>query len=121
MDFGDTITVERDTPAGTDPETKDPIPGTTITFDVPGCALAPFGQGNTSTSSMETFTDGRDITTTSRTLYAPHGTDIRHRDRVVHQGKRYEVDGDAWQATSPLSGWMAGMIASLKRIEGPGV
>ena len=60
---------------------------------------------------------GRDAVVTRWKLLAPDGADVLASDRIVWQGKTYEVDGDVELWSSP-TGSLAHVEGLLKRVEG---
>ncbi len=116
--FGHPITVHRDVPAGIDPKTGDPRPGTVTTFTVARCAVVAVSEMS-ATASAETTAPGRTVSSTRRILYAPYGTDLRKEDRVEAEGLLYQVDGDPIQERSPLTGTRGYMKVALDIVTGP--
>jgi len=113
---GKTATIVRQVPGGTD-EYGDPIPGTTIRVDVPGCGWAPRSAG-AGPSSEDIHDRGRQGVIVGLTLYMPAGTDLRHTDQVELEGLLYDVEGDPGEWRNPLSGREAGLEVALRRAEG---
>lgn len=104
------VTRVRPNPGGVD-EYGDPVESTDDTFELDGCAVAPRTSGD--------ITDrGRSGVVVGLTLYAPHGTDVRHTDLFDIDGTRYEVDGEDGSWLSPYTGWAAGIEVALRRAAG---
>jgi SPP1 family predicted phage head-tail adaptor len=61
-------------------------------------------------ASEITITDGI-------TLYLPGGTDVKNDDVFVVRGKRYQVDGEAFNWVSGLGSWNPGVVVDLRRDE----
>lgn len=78
---------------------------------VEGCVLAP-------RASNEPLEVGRSPVYVGYMLYAPYGTVVNARSRVVIDGVRYEVDGEPFAWASPFSGKQAGTEIPIQRVEG---
>lgn len=79
--------------------------------DVPGClVISPSGQ----VAPTDEISSNRDTVTTTRTLFAPAGTDLRPTDRVRHNGRVYQVQGEP----SVYPGVLAHMEATLRVVTG---
>lgn len=111
--FGETITRQRATAAvnvysgesdGLDWDTPS-------TATISGVAVAPAG-------SSEPLEVGRSSVDTRLTLYLPHGADVRPLDRVVVRGKTYEVQGERAEWTGPFTGWQAGSVVEVQKVDG---
>ena len=98
------------TPGGVD-EYGDPVTSTETLATIAGCAVAP-------RSSSDITERGRAGVIVGLSLYAPHGTDIRHDDLFDIDGTRYESDGEEGTWESPFSGWAAGVELALRRAVG---
>lgn len=105
-----TVVRIRPTPGGVDVY-GDPVDSTESETTLDGCAVAP----RTSTDITE---PGRFGVIVGLTLYAPHGTDIRHTDLFDIDGVRYEADGEEGSWQSPYTGWAAGIEVALRRAAG---
>ncbi len=75
-----------------------------------GCAVAPREQGESPVPSWPPVTSGR-------TVYAPPGTVVAARDRMVAQGVTFEVDGDPQVWNSPFTGVKHGVVINLRRAD----
>lgn len=112
--YGKTVTVIRPpelnkygVPVGSETET-----------DIDGCAWAP-RVGGPGTSSADITQRGRQGVIEGLTLYAPHGSDIRHTDQVQIPGEGlFEVDGEAGTWENPFTGSTPGMEIALRRAAG---
>lgn len=80
-------------------------------LEIPGCAFNPGG-------SSEPLEAGRSAVITRPEVYAPAGSDILEGDRLVVRGEVYDVDGDVADWRSPFTGWAAGLVVSLVKVEG---
>lgn len=49
------------------------------------------------------------------TLYLPGGTDVQDDDKFIVRGKRYEVDGEAFDWRAGLSAWNPGVVVNLQK------
>lgn len=78
---------------------------------VEGCAFAPQG-------TVETFTPGRNMVSSSPMLYVPTGTVVSARDRVTVRGSRFLVDGDPAVWVNPYTGSRPGVAVKLERVAG---
>lgn len=85
--------------------------GSDVRVALTGCAVAP-------RSSSDIEGQGRQGVIVGVTLYAPHGTDLRHTDKVEIDGDLYVADGEPGSWKSPLSSWEAGVEIALKRAAG---
>jgi hypothetical protein len=101
---GDTETVTVIRPPGND-EFGDPLPGTAVEFEVPGCLFAPGPSKEMGFAAATVDTDG--------TVYSPPGTDVLATDRVRVRGVVYSVVGHPqdW-------GRSAGVVIVLRRVTG---
>jgi len=97
---------------------EDPYSGeTTESWDNPtevtveGCTLAP-------RQSNEPLVVGRQPVYVGYMLYAPYGTDVDARSRVVIDGKTYEVEGEPFHWQNPMTGTKAGVEIAINRVEG---
>lgn len=97
----------------------DPYSGEpTIGWDTPtatplqGCFSAPV-------SSTEAPTVDRETLRTLRTLYCPYGTTVDPTDRLRDGvGDVWQVEGYPEHWRHPMTGWEAGTVVALKRMEG---
>ena len=83
---------------------------TTAETTLSGCLAWP-------SERSETVAD-RDTVATRLNLVVPPGTDVEVTDSFRLAGRLYEVDGEAWDWTSALTGWRPGVLVPLKRTEG---
>ena len=65
-------------------------------------------------SSLITESDALTITQ-GLTLYLPSGTDVQDSDLFVVRGKRYVVDGEAFDWRDGLGSWNPGTVVNIKR------
>jgi hypothetical protein len=77
---------------------------------IAGCAVAPRTQTEPPVPSFPPLTSGR-------TVYAPPGTVVSPRDRVVVEGTTFEVDGDPEVWDSPYTGSRMGVVINLRRAD----
>lgn len=49
------------------------------------------------------------------TLYLASGTNVQDSDRFIVRGKRYVVDGEAFDWRDGLGSWNPGVVVNLKR------
>lgn len=49
------------------------------------------------------------------TLYLPSGTDVQDSDRFEVRGKRYVIDGEAFDWRDGLGSWNPGTVVNIKR------
>lgn len=82
----------------------------TPTHTVDGCAFDPGG----STEML----DGRTAVTTTPTLYAPPGADIKATDKVIVRGDEFGVTGKPAVWVSPFDGVTKGVVAQLEKVTG---
>ena len=76
---------------------------------ITGCSMQP------ATTSLST--DGRVLGITDLyTLFAPPNSDIEAGDRIVFQGKTYEIDGDV--RVQPAAGRLEHIQITLRRYHG---
>jgi hypothetical protein len=68
-------------------------------------------------SAEDTLTRGATVTTQAQ-LYLPFGTDVLRTDQVEVRGRTWVVDGDPQHWESPLTGWRAGTVVSLRSVRG---
>lgn len=91
-------------------------PITDSSHDVEDCAAAPAG-------STE-IVNGQPTVTTHDTIYGPYAADVLARDVVtVPTGQPipagdYEVDGEPERYRHPITGWEAGSVIRLTRVDG---
>ena len=70
-------------------------------------------------ASAEALQTGRDVSQVAWTVYAPQGTVLAARDRVVWQGETYHVNGNPPDyAHGPWANPAAGVVIELRRTEG---
>lgn len=105
-----TIQRVRTAPGGTD-QYGDPMPSTETRTTLEDSFVAP-------RVSSEVTDAGRAGVIVGLTLFMPPGTDLVHSDQVDVDGVLYEVDGDAGDWTHPMTGWAAGVVAALRRVDG---
>lgn len=110
-----TVTVERDSPGGTDPH-GDPLPVTTTSHLLEGCGVAP-------RTSDDINDPGRHGIVVGVDLFAPPGADIELHDRIVIGASdpmpgRYEIDGDIADWRNKFTDIGRGRVVPLKRAEG---
>jgi hypothetical protein len=105
---GRTVTVVRRQVGGRDSDGNDVY--TDVETDVDGCAVWP--------ASSSELTDARDTAITGLTVLFPPGTALAATDQVRIDDEPYKVDGEPGTWTSPLSGYAAGVQASLVRVTG---
>lgn len=108
--YGQTVTIVRESPGGTDPY-GDPIPGTTSRIDVPGC-------GVDARTSSEPTERGRAGVIVGLMLFAPAGTVILSTDQVEVGGELFAVDGIASAPVNPFTGWAPGVEVALRKAVG---
>lgn len=80
-------------------------------LSIPGLAFNPG-------SSNEPTEVGRNSVVTQPEVYAHVGDDILAGDRLRIRGLVFQVDGDPQEWRSPFTGWEAGLVVKLKRVEG---
>ena len=78
---------------------------------VEGCVLAP-------RQSNEPLVVGRSPVYVGYMLYAPFGTVVDARCRVVIEGKTYRVEGEPFQWQNPMTGTQAGVEIAIERVDG---
>jgi len=66
------------------------------------------------TSSLVTEADALTITQ-GLTLYLPTGTEVEDGDRFLVRGKRYVIDGEAFDWRDGLGSWNPGVVVNLTR------
>jgi hypothetical protein len=49
------------------------------------------------------------------TLYLPTGTEVEDGDRFLVRGKRYVIDGEAFDWRDGLGSWNPGVVVNLTR------
>jgi hypothetical protein len=49
------------------------------------------------------------------TLYLPAGSTVFDDDKFIVRGKRYEIDGEAFDWRSGLGSWNPGVVVNLQR------
>lgn len=76
-----------------------------------GFAVAPGGPGEASTVN-------REQTVTEPTLYGPYGADVAASDRVVYDGRTWDVTGHRADWASAWSGAPFGAAWPLRLVEG---
>lgn len=88
--MGGTATIRRPGPPVRD-STGSLVPGPPVTIPVTGCAvISPYGV--TVGSSSETHNASNTVVT-RRVFAAPLGTDIRFDDKIIYEGRTYQVRG----------------------------
>ena len=65
-------------------------------------------------SSLITEADALTITQ-GITLYLPSGTPVQESDRFIVRGKRYVIDGEAFDWRDGLGSWNPGVVVNLRR------
>jgi SPP1 family predicted phage head-tail adaptor len=55
------------------------------------------------------------VVTDGLTLYLPSGLEVRDDDKFIVRGKRYEVDGEAFDWRQGLGTWTPGTVVNLQR------
>ena len=69
-------------------------------------------------SSSEDLVTRGDTVTTTATLYLPYGSDVVATDVIEISGRRWHVDGEPAQWSSPLTGRRAVCSVPLKAVSG---
>lgn len=88
-----------------------PVESWAAPVDVPVHGLSP--------GSDEPHSTNRDLSIISWTVYAPAGTAVGPRDRVVVSGREYTVEGEVRDWTrGPWRASFAGVVFELRRAEG---
>lgn len=88
-----------------------PVESWAAAVDVPVIALSP--------GSDEPAAANRDLSIVEWTVYAPAGTSVGARDRVVVDGREFEVLGEVQDYTrGPWVNPVAGVVFELRRPEG---
>lgn len=108
--FGQTVTIIRESPGGTDVY-GDPITSTVLRTDVAGCAVAP-------RYSSESSERGRQGMIVGLSVYAPAGTDVLFTDRVEIDGVAYVIEGEPAAWSNPFTGWSPGVEIAVRRATG---
>lgn len=73
-------------------------------------------QGIVAARTSNTVTEADAITITQGlTLYLPSGTDVQDGDRFLVRGKRYVIDGEAFDWRDGLGNWNPGTVVNLVR------
>lgn len=103
---GQTVMLQSRTRSGTDAHGNDTW--STTESDIEGCAVWP-------ASSTETV-QGQDVVTDSVMVAVPVETVVAATDRLVIGGLTYEVEANADDYTSPLTGWAPGLVVRAKRV-----
>jgi hypothetical protein len=49
------------------------------------------------------------------TVYLPSGYDVQDNDKFIIRGKRYELDGEAFDWRDGLGNWAPGTVVNLQR------
>ena len=73
-----------------------------------------FGIVAARTSGSVTEADAITITQ-GLTLYLPSGTDVQDGDKFIVRGKRYVIDGEAFDWRDGLGNWNPGVVVNLTR------
>lgn len=55
------------------------------------------------------------VVTQGLTLYLPSGYDVQDNDKFIVRGKRYEIDGEAFDWRDGLGNWAPGVVVNLQR------
>lgn len=109
---GETVTVLR--------EQRDPATGVTTLVDdrdIEGCGWSPSAQWQANAFARD---DSYAEVGTGRALYTPPGSGLVTGRRVrFPDGTVWEVNSDAGQWRSPLTGWVPGDHVNLKRVTPP--
>ena len=69
-------------------------------------------------ASAEALQTGRDVSKVAWTVYAPTGTVVAARDRIVWRGDLYFVNGEPRDYTFGPFGRFGGVVIELRRTEG---
>lgn len=73
-------------------------------------------QGIVAARTSNTVTEADAITISQGlTLYLPSGTDVQDGDRFLVRGKRYIIDGEAFDWRDGLGNWNPGTVVNLVR------
>lgn len=112
MPYGQTVTLVRRIPAGTDDYGNDTY--TEVTENIPLCSVQP----DVSTETIQ-FTD---VVTSGITVFLPYGTDVTYLDAVIPaDGIKYEIQGDPSHWVSPFSGHAAPIQVRATKVKGVSV
>lgn len=86
---------------------------TTSTEDtiIENCGVAPRVEA-------EQVGDNRAMVINGYDIYTEFGIAVGSHDRIVVRGEVCEVDGDVAHWRSPWTGWQAGSVIRVKRVEG---
>lgn len=55
------------------------------------------------------------VVTDGLTVYLPSGYDVQDKDKFIVRGKRYEIDGEAFDWRDGLGSWAPGTVVNLQR------
>lgn len=55
------------------------------------------------------------VVTDGLTIYLPSGYDVQDNDKFIIRGKRYELDGEAFDWRDGLGSWAPGTVVNLQR------
>lgn len=105
------MSIVRIRPSSIDALTGDPTEETPNRLTITDAFVAP-------RSSANIDDRGRAGVIVGLSLFAPYGADIVHGDQVEVDGVLYNLDGDAGQWKSGLTGWEAGCEVALVRAAG---
>lgn len=73
-------------------------------------------QGIVAARTSNTVTEADAITISQGlTLYLPSGTDVQDGDKFIVRGKRYIIDGEAFDWRDGLGNWNPGTVVNLVR------
>ncbi|MFF4779413.1 hypothetical protein ACFY05_42020 [Microtetraspora fusca] len=79
-----------------------------------GCAVANWARGRVS----EVHADGRDPVVSDLIIYMPPGADVAAADRLEVRGEVYELVGEPFGWSNPLTGTVFGVAVNCDRVEG---
>lgn len=109
--FGETVVFE-----AVNSSTRDSHGNSVLTY-APGVPIE--GWGFSPGGSVETYEPGRNKVVTSPQLFRPAVDFIPGaRDKCTVRGTEYEVDGDPQKWIHPMTGWEAGVVVTLKVVDG---
>jgi SPP1 family predicted phage head-tail adaptor len=66
-------------------------------------------------TSGTNFDPDQIVVTDGLNLYLPSGHDVQDNDKFIVRGKRYEIDGEAFDWRSGLGSWAPGTVVSVQR------
>jgi hypothetical protein len=111
LPYGQTVTLLRRVPAGQDDFGDDKY--SDVSDDIFPCSVQP--------GSSSEVVYGTEQLTSDIVVYVLAGTDVSYLDAIVHDGVKYEIQGQPFGGISPWTGSRAPIMIRANKVTGASV